>query len=321
MIDERPGWFVKQAPPDETSALLLTVEASLYQLAARAPAEFPPAPWMPRLVLWDPADAILITELFAHAVDEAIAEDAQAHPVTRGLGPAVGAALAATHRVRPGSLGPEGPCLPTTPPWVLDIGRPIPDHLRSLSEAQLALLRAIQRDARVRNTLDALAEGWTPTALVHGDIKWANLLLAGDRPAGPPLRMVDWELTQWGDPLWDLGGALTTYLSDVLGMLWTDAVDAEAAAGMFASALPALQQEVGQVWTAYWAGSEHGREAAVQTVRYGAARLLQTAFEWSATEDQMPRGAVAACQLGLNLLTDPQGGASSVFGLEIGTCR
>ena len=316
-FDHGSGWFIKQAPADEPVAPYLAVEATLYQMAA-AGGHFPSAT-MPGLVLWHPDDAILVTELVTSPADFTTPEDPEADPVPRGFGPAFGSALAAIHRIRPGSLGAEALVLPTDPPWVLGIGRPHPGQLRCLSAGQLELLRAIQGGDGVQKRLDALAAAWLPNALVHGDVKWPNLLLAGGSANQPDLRFVDWELAQWGDPLWDLGGALQTYLSDVIHWCSTESGrDPAAAATTFGDALPALRREIGLLWAAYWGGVSPGSTAVRRVVEYSAARLLQSAFEWSQTEARMPRRAVAACQLAFNLLANAEAGAAAVFGLPNG---
>jgi aminoglycoside phosphotransferase (APT) family kinase protein len=46
--------------------------------------------------------------------------------------------------------------------------------------------------------------------IIHGDLQWANVIFASDRPA--LLALIDWELTSLGDPLLDLGWILTAWI-------------------------------------------------------------------------------------------------------------
>ena len=51
-----------------------------------------------------------------------------------------------------------------------------------------------------------------PACLVHGDLRWANVLVALD--AEPPrVWLVDWELACRGDPAWDVGSVLADLLA------------------------------------------------------------------------------------------------------------
>jgi aminoglycoside phosphotransferase (APT) family kinase protein len=55
----------------------------------------------------------------------------------------------------------------------------------------------------VRAAIAGLERAWTPRALLHGDVKFDNVL-ASD--AG--LLLVDWELAGRGEPAWDLAGVV-----------------------------------------------------------------------------------------------------------------
>jgi thiamine kinase-like enzyme len=60
--------------------------------------------------------------------------------------------------------------------------------------------------------LRAVADAWSPSCLIHGDLRDDNILVADRRDADPPIAFVDWELGGWGDPLWDLGAWIGQYL-------------------------------------------------------------------------------------------------------------
>jgi hypothetical protein len=61
-------------------------------------------------------------------------------------------------------------------------------------------------DDDVCEVLRATAALFKPSCLIHGDVKWDNVILDD----GPPPRVLlfDWELSGQGDPAWDLGSAL-----------------------------------------------------------------------------------------------------------------
>lgn len=68
---------------------------------------------------------------------------------------------------------------------------PVVDYIRSYSSLWRKLNEA-------RGT-------WERTSLIHGDIKWSNILISNSRPT-EEFWLVDWEMADIGDPVWDLAG-------------------------------------------------------------------------------------------------------------------
>jgi aminoglycoside phosphotransferase (APT) family kinase protein len=62
----------------------------------------------------------------------------------------------------------------------------------------------------LRDRLAASRPQSGPPALLHGDFRFGNVMLAADPPARPA-GVLDWELAGIGDPLADLGYTLATY--------------------------------------------------------------------------------------------------------------
>lgn len=59
---------------------------------------------------------------------------------------------------------------------------------------------------RLEPTFQRLHEAWSPSSLIHFDLRDDNILFAVD--TSPPLcRLIDWELAGFGDPLYDVGYA------------------------------------------------------------------------------------------------------------------
>jgi len=191
--------------------------------------------------------------------------------------------------------------------WALAIHRPTVQALGRLTPGSLDLARAIQSDPALGDALDVLRRGWRATALVHGDVKWDNILVAGE---GGALRIlvVDWEQSRGGDPMWDLGSALASYLSAWLYSIDTTSGAAPAdlhhharrplsdvsAAGRALSA--GYLERGGLQWT-------HG--VAVRAIRFAGARLLVTAQEATQAGAPLTPHIVLHVQLAANLLANP----------------
>ncbi|TFI52253.1 aminoglycoside phosphotransferase family protein [Mastigocladus laminosus UU774] len=57
--------------------------------------------------------------------------------------------------------------------------------------------------------LRLLSEQWQPDSLIHFDVRDDNILIAGSKSNQDcPIRLVDWELAGFGDPLYDVGTVL-----------------------------------------------------------------------------------------------------------------
>ena len=115
------------------------------------------------------------------------------------LGAAAGRAVAVLHRDGERAGLPVALAEPRLP-----VHRPTMALLRSLSTAGIELVRMIQRSDELSALLNEL-EPSPATAFVHGDLRWENVFVLTDRPAGRAVRFVDWETGGLGDPAWDLG--------------------------------------------------------------------------------------------------------------------
>jgi tRNA A-37 threonylcarbamoyl transferase component Bud32 len=96
------------------------------------------------------------------------------------------------------------------------VKNPVPSY-GNLSPADLA--RAPGRDfprflAAVQEVNEELVDlhgSWQPECVIHGDFKDDNVMVE-DRPEGPKLVFIDWEMAGWGDPLWDVGSMVGQFL-------------------------------------------------------------------------------------------------------------
>ncbi len=154
-------------------------------LAAPAHGTAAPSRWL---------DVPLVPGTLLFAVDPQ-ALDARAYAVARqdlpaGVPVAIARQLAALHAHARG----DGPPALRVPPaaWRTDFADP--------------LLRRCARRA-----VCAHAPGWSAqavTALVHADVRWENIVLAGD---GGAAVLIDWEDAGRGAPAWDVGCLLAAY--------------------------------------------------------------------------------------------------------------
>ncbi|MFM2304664.1 MAG: hypothetical protein RLZZ135_2076 [Cyanobacteriota bacterium] len=83
----------------------------------------------------------------------------------------------------------------------------------------LQFFKLYQRFPSLSQAIADLGSSITPSCLVHNDLKINNILLDlnWQQPTSKIIRLIDWERADWGDPAFDLGCILGSYLE-----IWLD---------------------------------------------------------------------------------------------------
>jgi hypothetical protein len=240
------------------------------------------------------------------------------------LGAEMGRALSMLH----GSYGMEKLTgegdlrLPSDPVPTLSLHRPLLRYIGEASGANLKLFEIMQRFPRFGEELDRMRAEWQPRCLVHGDIKWDNLLVARGERGESRLKVVDWELARVGEPCWDVGSVFGDYLGFWLASI---PITGEEPPDRFLQLarypIAKMQPAISAFWKAYAAGmqltTEEQDKWLLRSVRYAAARLLQTAYEQSALTLRLTGNVICLLQLSLNILQRPADAAASLLGIPV----
>lgn len=211
-VGGQPAFFLKSFGPSRGQT---DGDAACEQIVAKLASDRPALKAvMPEFVTWSGSDNTVVTRAVAGqaawAIDGAI-DDGNMNAWT-ALVALAAPLLAASHRATRDLAAPGA-----TPPAILK--RPLPWVLRLFSgdgppdlfqQPHLAgiIHRAAAEPATVKGLRDARA-CWRPMCLIHGDVKHDNLLILDGRTRAV---LVDWEMSQIGDPCWDLAG-LASHLS------------------------------------------------------------------------------------------------------------
>src|SRR5215207_3056 len=281
--------------------------------------------YLPRYYGYDPKEQILILQLLRDA------EDFREYHARRGhfstiLARAMGKALATVHRLTRtgGKENEDGYVFPVQPPGALSIHRPDPRIFHDISGANLQLIRIVQNSAPLCQALDELRRGWRTETLIHCDIKWDNCVVFA-RPASKRmtrLKIVDWELARLGDPCWDVGSVFGNYLSF---WLFSIPITGEAPPDRFMELarypLESMQPAMRSFWQSYVRTMELDAASSddwlLRAVKYGAARLVQTAYEQMQMSIHLTGNMVCLLQLSLNILRRPQEAMVHLLGLPL----
>ena len=91
--------------------------------------------------------------------------------------------------------------------------------LQWLGSGQLGMLDRVRKTPLLATALDRMTAEWSCKRLIHGDVKWENCLWMTAATGAATLKWVDWELADLGDPNWDAGCFVQTYLSHWVRLL------------------------------------------------------------------------------------------------------
>jgi aminoglycoside phosphotransferase (APT) family kinase protein len=158
--------------------------------------------------------------------------------------------------------------------------------------------------------------------LIHGDIKWENVIIQPRDPENSEqnLRLIDWETADLGDAAWDVGGALQSYLSFwVFSMPVTSEAKAPELVEHAKLPLEAMQPSIRRFWKMYVDSMQLTGAAAAEwlerSIKFAAARMIQTAYEYMYYSPQLTPSAVYLLQVSLNILTNPTRAISDLLNL------
>jgi aminoglycoside phosphotransferase (APT) family kinase protein len=306
-----PGYVVKLAaqPGDGGVAREAAVLERLGELA----------PLVPRRVLHDAATGVLVLATPAGARD--LAEQQAGGRLSLTLARAAGRALAALHALPPRVL--DG-LPPADPHELLAIHRPDLATVRGLSAAGVEVVRLVQNADAVCAQLDQLLAAPRRECVIHGDLRWDNLLALGSAGSSRRTRLllVDWELASAGDPALDLGA----YFAELL-RAWKQRAgipDPSAPGRRLVDpvrALPAMRPAAARFWGVY-AQCRAGPKAELEpllrrALQFAGARLVLGAVEEAQMLSELDHNVRSTLQLGTNVLARPGSAAADLLGLQV----
>lgn len=318
-----PGYFVKQIQYWEPQAISsLQREATCYWLARHDPDFTPLAALLPKSYQYDAENSILVLELLPQG------ENLSEYHRRLGQFPPevavqLGTQLGTYHRQVGKKLqnSPSNSAFPKQIPWILQFAQQSNSLLSTLSTGNSQLLSLLQKYPDFQRSLDTLQKQWRIDALIHGDIKWDNCILSSqDGKREPSLKIVDWELADFGDACWDVGAIFQAYLS-----FWLLSIPATAGATpaqlveMAQYPLEAMQPAIQSFWHTYChtlQPSNHKPEELLdRSVKYAAARMIQTSYEILTFSPQLTPNILCLLQVSLNILKDPSNAIEHLLNL------
>ncbi|MFL6197250.1 MAG: phosphotransferase family protein [Thermoanaerobaculia bacterium] len=316
------GLFIKRMQPDQAfSAQTLQKEAACYVMMESDPALAEIHALMPCFRAYDPDRHLLVLELIDGG--ENLSElHRRLNGFPEDIARSVGELLARYHVSSVRDLLPRAntAIFQGQPPWILSFHLMPRGSMQNLSAANGQFMGIVQSYPDFGQALDRIRMGWRRDALVHGDMKFDNVVIRGAQTPEQSLRVVDWELADVGDSAWDVASILQAYLT-----WWIASLERVPEGGSSDTAqfpLESIQPAIHAFWDAYASARRLGaREADAElerAVSYAGARMLQTVYESMAWASSLTRHAVWQVQACVNILKEPRAAVTDLLGFPEG---
>ena len=204
---------------------------------------------------------------------------------------------------------------------VASIVRPGPEIFIEITSANLKLLKLVQQYPTFFHSLEELYSKWHPMTLIHGDIKWDNIIMSPKEDSKSfKINIVDWETASIGDPAWDIGSVFQEFIVSWLYFLPTTGRDsAEQLLTTTTHPIKEVQLAIRAFWNAYvkftGINSKESNRLLIRSVKFCAARLVQSAYESLYSSTELSNTSVYMIQLSINIFNHPNSATMQLLGI------
>ena len=318
IVGRNNSLFVKQTEGDMVSKTLFQREISAYDLIKNN-AEFSSiARIVPEMIDYDDQNHVIITRLVYDAKNLC---EYYGHTKNFDTEIARGQAriLAACHIVPAGKTNIAA--FPKALPWVLQLDKFNADQFFVGNKASTDIIKLIQENYLLQQELVNLSKSWQFTHLIHGDIKWINFL-AAESDGVLTQTLIDWELADIGDPMWDVAGLLQSYITTwVLGFDNSNPQQHQLPAFMKHYELQNMQPSARAFLEEYFKVQQFDSYELpsfyIKALQLTAARIIQTSVEAITYNTAVEANNMRCIQLAFNILKDPEAALEQLFTIKL----
>ena len=290
--------------------------------------------FLPQLLHFDPDRSILIVEYLNTYVDLADYH-AKENKFPIEIARSIGQVLAILHsqtfeQVKCQQLLEQQPNL-ANPDLAIDyanqiiqrLSRITPYIFRAMPVECLQFFKLYQRFPSLSQAISDLDRSITPSCLVHNDLKTNNILLdlSWESPTSQVIKLIDWERAAWGDPAFDLGCILGSYLEIWLdGLIISNTLSINESLQLATTPLESIQPTLLSLVQSYLDGFPAIKIARPdyldRVIQFAGLSLIQR-IEINIDEDRtFGNRGIVMLQVAKQLLCTPQAAMSTLFGRE-----
>jgi thiamine kinase-like enzyme len=178
-----------------------------------------------------------------------------------------------------------------------------------------------QRYDSLGQAIAELGNAVTPSCLTHNDLKLNNILLHKDWQdfSNNIVRLIDWERSAWGDPAFDLGTLISSYVQIWLGSLViSNSLSIEESLRLAITPLEVLQPSISTLTQAYLKTFpeilDHRSDFLQRVVQFTGFTLIQQIQAMIQYQKSFGNMGIAMLQVAKTLLSRPVQSMPTIFG-------
>ncbi|MDJ0737396.1 MAG: aminoglycoside phosphotransferase family protein [Nostocaceae cyanobacterium] len=285
-------------------------------------------PFMPEVLHFDETNSILIFRYLDNYQDLSQFY-AQENNFADEIPAAIGTFLATLHHHTNNrqdyrdfcSQNPANPSADQVPKLIQGLDRIGPEVFGMVPADGLKFFALYQRYDSLGKAIAELGSAFTPSCLTHNDLKLNNILLHKNwqLSATEKIRIIDWERSNWGDPAFDLGTVIGSYLQIWLSSLViSQSLSIEESIRLANTPLESLQPSIAALTNAYINTFpeiiEHRPDFLQRAVQFGGFVLIQQIQAMIQYQKSFGNTGIAMLQVAKTLLCRPTQSMATIFG-------
>ncbi|MGJ5672095.1 MAG: aminoglycoside phosphotransferase family protein [Nostochopsis sp.] len=180
-----------------------------------------------------------------------------------------------------------------------------------------------QRYESIESAIAELASLWQPCCLTHNDLKLENILVHSrwEQLDNCLIRIIDWKTCSWGDPAFDLGTLVASYLNIWLESLVVDpSMKLEESLELAATPLEVLHPSIVALIQAYLNAFpsilDYHCDFIQRVAQFSGLVLIHQLQATIQDRKYFDNSGIATLQVAKSLLTRPQESIMTVFGIS-----
>ena len=180
-----------------------------------------------------------------------------------------------------------------------------------------------QQSESLESAIADLAYDWNPCCLTHNDLKLDNILVHSrwEKLDNCLVRLIDWEACSWGDPAFDLGTLLASYLGIWLKSLVVDpTIELEESLHLALTPLKILQPSIVTLIRAYINAFpmilEYHSDFISRVIQFAGLALIHQIQDMITCRKSFNNADICMLQVAKSLLTMPQQAILTIFGIS-----
>ncbi|MDY6784957.1 MAG: phosphotransferase [Cyanobacteriota bacterium] len=280
---------------------------------------------LPTIAHFDSDNSILVCR-YLESYEDLTGFYARENRFPAEIGEAIGTLLGTFHRTtfnRPDyqEFFSENPSPATVSALIQGLERITPEVFGVVPMEGLKFFALYQRYDSLGVAIASVGEAFAPSCVTHNDLKLNNLLLHNhweDAPA-ERVRAIDWERSSWGDPAFDLGTLIASYLQIWLNSLViSNALSIEESLRLATTPLEQLQPSIAALVRGYLQTFPEiltsRPDFLIRTVQLAGFVLIQQIQATIQYQKSFGNMGICMLQVAKSLLCRPEQSMPTVFG-------